>query len=297
MESKRQFSAPSLQLRHVRSAIHLYPFEEIPKYLQDNPYITAGYCCYLSAKGCLKTMFVLSNELVNIWTHLGMVFIWMALLLYDQIYLIRTYGGKQEDRFIHFMYVVCVVLCMSASAGYHTFTGHVSKSVCTKWHRLDVCGIIIGMLGCYIPGIHYGYWCRATPKYAYLSLVIVMILISVFVITHPRYLTESWKHKRIAHLSSLVLFGIVPAAHWVITTEKSEVAIFFPYIRNLYLILGLALLVYISRFPERLLPGKFNLIGSSHNIWHILTAYSFIFWRSAALTLMAYRYKQGCPTA
>ena len=28
-------------------------------------------------------------------------------------------------------------------------------------------------------------------------------------------------------------------------------------------------LIYVSRIPERFRPGKFDLLGNSHNIWHL----------------------------
>jgi adiponectin receptor len=35
--------------------------------------------------------------------------------------------------------------------------------------------------------------------------------------------------------------------------------------------------IYISRVPERFYPGKFDFIGSSHNIWHLFVLIAALF--------------------
>jgi adiponectin receptor len=35
--------------------------------------------------------------------------------------------------------------------------------------------------------------------------------------------------------------------------------------------------IYISRVPERFYPGKFDFIGSSHNIWHLFVLSAALF--------------------
>lgn len=286
--------SPSKYEEDSQSDIHLHAYDEIPRHLKINPYIKTRYCCYLSAKGCLKSMCVLSNELMNIWTHLGMTLIWIPIALYDQIHLIPDYGGTSADHYVHLTYVICVTTCMTASAGYHTFIGHISEDAHFKWYRFDVCGIITGMLGCYIPGLYYGYWCHDKIRNTYLFLLGLLILGSAILICRPKYLSESWRHLRLLHLSSLVAFGIIPAVHWAIISDLKEVKLFFTNIVNLYIILGIAFLIFVTKVPERIFPGKFDAVGSSHNVWHILTAYAFVFWRHAALELMAFRHKNTC---
>lgn len=44
-----------------------------------------------------------------------------------------------------------------------------------------------------------------------------------------------------------------------------------------YSLYALGIVFYISRFPERLFPGRFDLLGASHQFWHIfvvLAAYA-----------------------
>ncbi|XP_077966725.1 progestin and adipoQ receptor family member 3-like [Styela clava] len=287
-------SVPSLHLRHVRSLIHLFPYEEVPRHMQGNPHITAGYRCYLSARQCLKSMFVLSNELVNIWTHLGMALAWIFLLLYDQLVSLPSAGAGLSDHFVHLTYVLCIQICMVSSAGYHIFNSHTLENVCLRWYAIDLAGIITGVLGCYIPGLHYAFYCFPYIKLLYLVSVAALIGISIFMVTQPLYLSHAWTRYRMSHIITLVLYGIVPSVHWVFISSRREIELFLPNVMTMYLILAIAFSFYLSQFPERFLPGKFNLIGQSHNLWHVLTAFSFIYWRHVALHIMLYRVENEC---
>jgi adiponectin receptor len=44
--------------------------EELPKDRQENQYVLSGYRFYRSTKDCLKSLFKLHNETMNIWSHL-----------------------------------------------------------------------------------------------------------------------------------------------------------------------------------------------------------------------------------
>lgn len=59
----------------------------------------------------------------------------------------------------------CCVLpsqvCMLCSVGYHLFSCHRSEKTCRRWLALDYAGISVGILGCYVPGIFYAFYCNA----------------------------------------------------------------------------------------------------------------------------------------
>jgi len=56
-------------------------------------------------------------------------------------------------------------------------------------------------------------------------------------------------------------------------------------------------LIYIFRFPERIFPGKFDLIGSSHQIWHIFVLGGIIFHHFASLNTYFDRLNHECPSS
>lgn len=57
---------------------------------------------------------------------------------------------------------VCVFssqVCMLCSVGYHLFACHCSEKTSRRWLSLDYAGISVGILGCYVPGIFYAFYC------------------------------------------------------------------------------------------------------------------------------------------
>lgn len=60
---------------------------------------------------------------------------------------------------IHIVWTASVLqFCLLASTGYHLFRCHSPKAY-LRWLSLDLTGILIGLLGCYLPGIHLGFYC------------------------------------------------------------------------------------------------------------------------------------------
>jgi len=62
----------------------------------------------------------------------------------------------------------------------------------------------------------------------------------------------------------------------------------------MYLITGLAFLLYFFKFPEVVLPGWFDILGSSHQWWHLVTVVCLVYWYSTGLTLAQYKISGGC---
>lgn len=48
---------------------------------------------------------------------------------------------------------------MLCSVGYHLFCCHRSEKTSRRWMALDYAGISIGILGCYISGVFYAFYC------------------------------------------------------------------------------------------------------------------------------------------
>ncbi|XP_076820460.1 progestin and adipoQ receptor family member 3-like isoform X2 [Clavelina lepadiformis] len=286
--------SPSQALRHVRSGIHLYSFDEVPEYQQDNPFITHGYRSYLSAKQCFKSILIASNELVNIWTHGGVFFLLLILMFHDHFYLLPPMQASVSDHFIFLTFSLCIQACMVCSASYHTFNCHIYESVATRWHAVDLYGITVGMMGCYIIGLYYGFYCYKGTCLFYVAVVFILIVGSGFFMMHPKYFTKKWSNYRLWHLCTIAVFGLLPTLHWTITSPSKEIEMFLPAVLTFYMILAVAASFYVSKFPERFWPGKFNFVGQSHNLWHVLTGVAFLHWRQFALTVLQHRLTSHC---
>lgn len=84
----------------------------------------------------------------------------------DQFYPLAT----TRDHLVFGFFLACAVICMSASATYHTLTCH-SHKIEALFLRLDFVGIVVQILGNFISGVHMGFYCEPDLQKFYSTLV------------------------------------------------------------------------------------------------------------------------------
>ncbi|KAL0965820.1 hypothetical protein UPYG_G00286190 [Umbra pygmaea] len=278
--------------------IRLYTFEQIPLFMKENPYITDGYRAHLQSKLCLKSIFILSNETVNIWSHLLGFLLFFLLGVNDMCAVLPASGAKREDYVIYCIALFCFQVCMLCSVGYHLFSCHLSEKTCRHWLALDYAGISVGILGCYVPGVFYAFYCITFWRQVYLVTVLALILAVFLAQIHPHYHSREWRHQRTAIFCSVACYGVIPAVHWVWLNgsfSSAVVQLFLPRVMVMYLIAGAAFLFYISKVPECYFPGQLNYLGASHQVWHVLVVFMLYWWHQTAVYIMKFRHSQPCP--
>jgi len=194
---------------------------------------------------------------------------------------------------------MCFQICMIMSVCFHVFGCHDEKTN-QQWLGLDLTGISAATLGCYLPGIYYAFYCHSFWRDAYLLVVVAILLVTLLLpLLHKEYLAPKSAPLRIFLYVVTMLYGFVPAIHWVFLSggvSSSWVRIFFPKLLYTYLLAGSAFVFYISDFPERLCPGRFDFIGHSHQLWHILVCAALYYWHEAGISFMKRRLEEPCET-
>ncbi|KAK7895581.1 hypothetical protein WMY93_020906 [Mugilogobius chulae] len=214
----------------------------------------------------------LSNETVNIWSHLLGFLLFFSLAVHDLCAVLPSSGANREDYVIYAIGLFCFQVCMLCSVGYHLFSCHRSEKTCRRWLSLDYAGISVGILGCYVPGIFYAFYCDAFWRQVYLVTVLSLILAVFCAQVHPRYLSNDWKRIRMGLFCCVAGVSVVPACHWVCLTDglaSDIVQLFLPRVLIMYLIAASAFLFYVTKIPERYFPGQLNYLGASHQVWHV----------------------------
>lgn len=276
--------------------IPLYKYSEIPSFLQGNPYVVSGYRVSLPFNLCLKSIFKWNNETINVWSHLGGFLLFLYLVLHDNIIYIPRFGGSFTDHIIVTLGLICYQFCMLCSAGFHMFSCH-SEKASKRWLAVDLTGISIGVIGCYLPAVHYAFYCLSIWRDIYLITITLLTVITMVIQLHPRYFSHRWSNYRILIYVGLVGYGVIPTIHWIWLNggASSEIVqIFVPKITTMYLLGMAALFLYITKFPERFYPGVFDFIGSSHQWWHIIVVGAFVFWHYAGQEILKYRVAHPC---
>lgn len=274
----------------------LFSINEVPDYQKSN-YIYTGYRKDLTQWQCIKSIFLFCNETVNIWTHLLGAFLFLALTFSINDFVKGLKHSTIEDHVIVTVFCLCFLCCLLFSSSYHIFKCH-SKEQFDYCFRLDLAGISISLCGVYFPSFYYGFYCQQLWRRFYTGSVFVLILANVaFQIRPRRIYSEKRDTKRIALFVLMVLFGIVPACHWVIMhggISHPMIQEFLPKVIIMYLIAGAAFIFYVTRIPERFFPGYCDYIGASHQWWHLLILSAFIWWYITGLKLLYFTKNNNC---
>merc|ERR1712115_33768 len=88
----------------------------------------------------------------------------------------------------------------------------------------------------------------------------------------PLFRTPKWRPVRAAMFVGMGLSAVVPVFHGLelYGYEYMRRAIGFNWLvtQGVLYILGAG--IYAARVPERFVPGRFDIVGSSHQIFHVL---------------------------
>ncbi|KAF2457764.1 adipor-like receptor [Lineolata rhizophorae] len=157
------------------------------------------------------------------------------------------------------------------SATFHTISNH-SERVARVGNALDYLGIVALIWGSFVPSIYYGYGGEVGWIRFYWTMITTIGAGCALVSLHPSFRTPSLRPFRAAMFVAMGLSAIVPVLHGLSLFGPAELArrIALPWLvlQGALYILGAA--VYAARVPERLSPGRFDVVGSSHQIFHVL---------------------------
>jgi predicted membrane channel-forming protein YqfA (hemolysin III family) len=145
---------------------------------------------------------------------------------------------------------------MLCSVLYHLF-GCISSRVSADFLKLDYCGIGLGILGCYLCGLHLSFECYRDWRIRYETMIIFLMFTAVIYYIHgvKRYITQNI---HVTLFITIALLGFLPGFHWYYLHggwTNQFVQHFFPKLFVLYGILGLGTFAYLIKFPERFFPG------------------------------------------
>ncbi|TPX60001.1 hypothetical protein PhCBS80983_g02054 [Powellomyces hirtus] len=220
----------------------------------------------------MESLLYLHNETGNIFTHLlgGLAFFGLFFVTYW--YMMVGYSTiSWKDRTAMGIFLASAVGCMGLSAFFHAVTCH-SLTVCRMWNKCDYVGIVLLICGSTVPILYYGFYCDPKLQFVYISMMMGFGILTSYVCLSHRFLTPEFRTTRSATFSALGLSGIFPLTHaiWIHGFRFVQQSLsFWPLVTMgaLYLI---GAVIYASRVPERLYPGKFDYLSVAHQIFHCL---------------------------
>ncbi|KAH8383561.1 hypothetical protein KR009_009314 [Drosophila setifemur] len=245
-------------------------YKNLPKWLQDNDFLHRGHRPPLpSFRACFKSIFRVHTETGNIWTHLlgCIAFIGVALYFISR----PSVEIQTQEKIVFGAFFVGAIVCLGFSFAFHTLSCH-SVEMGRLFSKLDYCGIALLIMGSFVPWLYYGFYCHYQPKVIYLSVVCVLGVLSIVVSLWDKFSEPALRPLRAGVFMSFGLSGVIPAIHYSIMegwfSQMSRASLGWLILMGLLYITGA--LLYALRVPERWFPGKFDIWGQSHQIFHIL---------------------------
>ena len=203
---------------------------------------------------------------------------------------------KKLKRWPLFIFLVSAILCLTFSTIYHLI-GCVSKTYHKILSRFDYGGISLLVTGSCFPPYYYFFYCE--PKFS----IIYLVFISIFgLTTFCLSLTNNFNSPKMRGFRGklFLVFGLcagIPVFHiklfgYKLNGYNSELRFLYWYLGGITYVIGG--IIYIIRFPERKYPGKFDYIGSSHQLFHITVVLAAYFHYLGSLDAYYSRFNNLC---
>uniref|UniRef100_A0A803QBD7 Exostosin GT47 domain-containing protein n=1 Tax=Cannabis sativa TaxID=3483 RepID=A0A803QBD7_CANSA len=193
-----------------------------------------------------------------------------------------------------FVFLSGSMFCLLSSSICHLFSCH-SHSMNIFLLRIDYVGITTMIITSFFPPIYYIFHCDSNWHLGYLGGITAMGIFTIITLLSPRLSEGKFRGFRALLFSSMGLFGIVPTIHALVVNWDNprrnhilsyELAMAFFYLTGTGF--------YVSRIPERLKPGWFDLAGHSHQIFHVFVVMGALAHYGATLVILEWRSKFGC---
>lgn len=256
---------PSIAQGAVR---HIGTVDECHFNRMKEPFLTRGYRIGYNFRDCIESAFEYNNETVNIWTH----FIALLVMLGIQLY---TFEAVLPDHWtIHHFWNFCVyvpsVCSMTSSVLFHTFRS-LNEVIYANVAMFDFTFIALSLIGNQIPHTYYALYERPRLRKFYFALLAVLAAVGVAFCTSP-----SLTHPALRVLRTLMFVfigfydSIISINVLIVDHGKKEVATRLKLNIVGSIIAGIAVPIYLFRFPERSYPGTFDLWLNSHILMHLI---------------------------
>lgn len=228
------------------------------------------------------------NETMNIWTHLFGVVLMLVLTVYTCWHL--PPGAVLMDGVALSLSFACAGACFLASTLFHTHFCH-SKWAFVKFGCLDYAGISTMICGQNSIVTYFAFYCHAAPRRTWIVLTVMMASVGIL---GPFY--EKWSHRSFRRWRTLIyalsaVISASPVFHYLIAYgwPHGLTMQFYLLIASVIGWYMFGALLYATRTPERWMPGKCDIFGHSHQLWHVCIVLATISLYRATLLLLEWR--------
>ncbi|XP_060115869.1 membrane progestin receptor gamma [Heteronotia binoei] len=251
----------------------LLSIHQVPKVFQEQGILFGYRHPRSSATDCIFSLFQMTNETVNIWTHLlpSGYFLWKLFVL---LFAWDVWNDPFTWPFLTYMVTCCLYPLASTFA--HTFSTMSSQArhIC---YFFDYGALALYSLGSAIAYSAYVFpeeWIDSAFHQGYIFIAVLNAVLSTSLSCYSRF-TEAERPRftkaiRIVAFAYPYAFDSLPLFYrlYLCTTRGCSESV-IPTHYSHVLFAFLTCFIYATHLPERLVPGLFDYFGHSHQLFHI----------------------------
>ena len=230
-----------------------------------NEHIHTGFRTEYSVAECARSLFALHNETGNVWSHL------LGFLLFCVLG-VHLYGWVLDGSLTHggifFLFMCGNLMCFGASTCYHLL--HCSSHALYETTMFfDYVGISVLITASFIPPIYFAFGCHPTLQVVYTSMISILGGAAIVLPFLQQFNDARFYGLRMMMYVLVVASGVIPTVHCLVIMPFSGATPMFRGIGLIFLFYGVGVIFYVTQFPEKWYPGRFDYWGHSHQIWHV----------------------------
>lgn len=265
----------------------LISYADLPQPWRVNPHILDGYRFHTSKIECVTSIFTISNELVNIWSHLIGLVIVLAVALYFYPLSPNFSLSSKADVAVAIMFFVAACKCLVCSTLWHTMNSIASQTLMERFACVDYTGISLLVASSIVTTEYTAFYCEPVSRWIYIVMTSSLGIAGVILPWHPTFNRIDMAWARVAFYVSLALTGFAPIVQLSFTRGFFWCLYFYLPVIKSVMVYMVGALIYASQIPERWRPGFFDYVGGSHNIWHLAVLGGILFHYFAMQDLFA----------
>ncbi|KAK8923530.1 hypothetical protein KSP39_PZI019744 [Platanthera zijinensis] len=198
------------------------------------------------------------------------------------------------SRWPFYIYLAGAMFCLLMSSACHLLSCHSARTSYVML-RLDFAGISGLIVSSFYPLVYYTFACHPFFRNVYLCSITVFGLATIVISLVPVFDSPQFRPVRAVLFACMAASGIVPIAHKMLAFgHRPEAVLTTGYEAVMAMFYGLGVVVYALRVPERWLPGKFDLAGHSHQLFHVLVVAGAYTHYLASVVYLGWREAEGC---
>ncbi|KAG6425377.1 hypothetical protein SASPL_115808 [Salvia splendens] len=197
-------------------------------------------------------------------------------------------------RWPFFAFLGGAMFCLLASSTCHLLSCH-SERVAYVMLRLDYAGIAALISTSFYPPVYYSFMCYPFFCNLYMGFITLLGIGTILASLLPMFQSPEYRTFRASLFFGMGFSGAAPILHKLILFWHQPEALHTTgYEVLMGLFYGIGALVYAMRIPERWMPGKFDIAGHSHQLFHVLVVAGAYTHYRAGLVYLRWRDLQGC---